>query len=211
MPEHLEYRDDDLFNPETHHEESDVPTSPLFKFIVFFVIFAAVSHVVLWFFYKALVKGERNIAGEPMTALQRPANADVPQNQPLLQPFPKVDPKGAPIAPHTDTPVADLVHMRANEEQQLHSYGWVDKQKGIVRIPIEAAKEKLVHTLAVAGQTGQPTQGTLPAPGVPASPADTGVPAPSTTGEHPAAGQPRVPTTGPADTPPATTTTGGRP
>ncbi len=31
--------------------------------------------------------------------------------------------------------------MRAAEEKILHSYGWIDQQKGIVRIPIERAME----------------------------------------------------------------------
>lgn len=182
MPEHLQYRDDDLFNPETHHEESDVPTRPLFKAIVIFVIFAAVSHVLLWFFYKALVKGERKIAGEPMTALQRPVSLDVPQNQPLLQPFPKLDPKGGQIQPHTDTPVADLIHMRAAEDAVLHHYGWVDKEKGIVHIPIHAAKEKLLQTAPLVAVP------TSPAAGAAAAPPDTGVAPPATTttgGHHP--------------------------
>ena len=40
MPEHIQYEDDDLFNPETHHEHSDVPVRPLFWFIVIFIVFA---------------------------------------------------------------------------------------------------------------------------------------------------------------------------
>ena len=40
MPEHIQYEDDDLFNPETHHESTDVPVRPLLWFIVIFIAFA---------------------------------------------------------------------------------------------------------------------------------------------------------------------------
>ncbi len=38
----------------------------------------------------------------------------------------------------------DLKKMRAQEESLLNSYGWIDRQKGIVRIPIDRAIDELV-------------------------------------------------------------------
>jgi hypothetical protein len=38
-------------------------------------------------------------------------------------------------------PRIDLAHLRANEEAKLHSYGWVDPNSGVVRIPIERAMD----------------------------------------------------------------------
>jgi hypothetical protein len=35
--------------------------------------------------------------------------------------------------------------LRAEEDLVLSSYGWVDKEKGIVRIPIEAAMRRVVR------------------------------------------------------------------
>jgi len=35
--------------------------------------------------------------------------------------------------------------MHANEEEALKNPGWVDKQKGIMRIPIERAKQLVVQ------------------------------------------------------------------
>lgn len=145
MPEHIQYQDDDLFNPETHHEESDVPIRPLFWAIFIFIIFAIVTHVVLFGMYKAFVKSERKRMDPPQTQVARPADAGVPKNQPLLQPFPRLDANRNPLAPNQDTPVTDLAHTRAAEERTLHTYGWVDRRKGVVHIPIEAAKEKLLQ------------------------------------------------------------------
>ena len=45
-------------------------------------------------------------------------------------------------------PVADMVAMRNEQNAVLDSYGWVDKEKGVVRIPIEKAIElTLEHSL----------------------------------------------------------------
>lgn len=41
-------------------------------------------------------------------------------------------------------PRADMDRFRAEEQAELSSYGWVDKDKGVVRIPIEKAMEKVV-------------------------------------------------------------------
>ncbi|HEX2122682.1 MAG TPA: hypothetical protein VHL59_13670 [Thermoanaerobaculia bacterium] len=160
MPEHVRYEDDDLFNPETHHEHSDVPVRPLLVSLVIFIVFAAVTHVALWFMYKALVKGERARMEPPQTQVIRPADASVPQNQPLLQPFPRGN-----VPPQRNTPVTDLVDMRRTEETALNTYGWVDQQNGVARIPIEVAKDLFVRRAA----TLKPA---VPAPpdGAPASP-----------------------------------------
>ena len=51
-----------------------------------------------------------------------------------------------PPAPRLQThPPQDLAKFRANEDKRLNSYYWVDKQKGIVHIPIEQAMQKLAH------------------------------------------------------------------
>jgi len=171
MPEHIQYEDDDLFNPETHHESSDVPVRPLFVFIVIFIVFGAVSHLALWFMYKAFVKAEQKRQDPQATAVARPADADVPKNQPLLQPFPQGD-----SVPQQTTPVSDMVDMRRAEEQALTTYAWVDKQQGIVRMPIARAKELTAQRLAA-----QPPAANVPGMGVPAVVPDTGVAPPATT------------------------------
>jgi hypothetical protein len=53
----------------------------------------------------------------------------------------------APPGPRLQTDaVGNLRHFRAEEEKRLNGYSWVDKSKGIVRIPIEQAMKKLVTT-----------------------------------------------------------------
>jgi hypothetical protein len=67
-----------------------------------------------------------------------------------------VDP--AKVFPHPQlekTPILDLMAVRAAEEQVLNSYGWVDQQKGVVRIPIAQAMELVV-------KKGLPVRATAP-------------------------------------------------
>jgi hypothetical protein len=41
---------------------------------------------------------------------------------------------------------ADLRRFRAEEDRQLNGYHWIDRQKGIVRIPIDQAMQKLARS-----------------------------------------------------------------
>lgn len=64
-------------------------------------------------------------------------------------------------------PVAeDLRNLRAREESELHSYRYIDRGRGTVRLPIERAMELFVQE-AAAGKFGYPTQ---PAPVKPIEP-----------------------------------------
>ena len=153
-------RDDlrgDIVNPDTQHEESDVNVRALVWFSVIFVVFAIVTHLVLWFMFKALVKSENRRAAPPMTSIPRPADASVPKNQPLLQPFPRQTSGGEVQAPNQNTPVTDMVAMRAAEEHALTTYEWVDQARGVVRLPIGVAKQLVV-------QRGLPVQTTTAPP-----------------------------------------------
>lgn len=51
-----------------------------------------------------------------------------------------------PPAPQLQTnPSQDLANFRAEEERRLNTYYWIDRQKGIVHLPIERAMEKLAE------------------------------------------------------------------
>lgn len=143
----------DIVNPETHHERSDVNVRALLMFVAIFVVFAAVSHLFLWLMFKEFAKTVRHRQSPPLTSMVKPADAAIPQ-QPRLQPFPNKDQKGAMMPPNSTTPVVDMDEMRATEEQALHTPGWVDRQKGVVRIPIDVAKQLAVQR--IGGQGAKP-------------------------------------------------------
>ncbi|MBM4267369.1 MAG: hypothetical protein FJ144_12290 [Deltaproteobacteria bacterium] len=75
---------------------------------------------------------------------------------------PKANPLAAeyglriPPAPRLQVnPDRDIESLRAAEEHSLGSYGWVDPQTGVVRIPIERAME-IVAARAAAEEKAKP-------------------------------------------------------
>jgi hypothetical protein len=112
------YRD----NPEVSHETSDVDVKAILRFAAALAIIAVVIHIAL---YGLLRYYE-----------QREARRDVASQQPREE---------APPEPRLRVaPRADLAEMRQAEDRLLHSYGWVDREKNIVRVPIEQAMEMVV-------------------------------------------------------------------
>jgi hypothetical protein len=142
MPEHAPYRDRDIVNPETRHEDSDVNVRALLWAVVIFIVFAIVTHLVLYLQFHAYAKHFRRDESQPLTMMPRPSN--VPPT-PRLQPFPNKTPNGEALPPNTNTPLTDMAEMRAAEDEALTKPAWVDKQKGIVRLPIETAKQLVLQ------------------------------------------------------------------
>jgi len=134
-----DYHDEDIVNVETHHEKSDVNVKALLMFGAAFVVFAAVMHFALFVMYRQFVKHENSHQHVPLTKMERPESMTIPQI-PRLQPFPTKSASGV-IPPVSNTPVTDMEEMRNSQEQSLNSYGYVDRQKGVVHIPIEEAKK----------------------------------------------------------------------
>ncbi len=142
MSEPLDSRD--VVNPETHHEESDVNVRALLWAVVIFIVFAIGTHLAIGMMFRFYAQLFRGKTTAPMTAIAMPADASVPP-APRLQPFPGHDTSGTTIPPNRNTPVTDMEDMRAAEDQALKNPGWVDRQKGVVRLPIEVAKQLVVQ------------------------------------------------------------------
>ena len=71
---------------------------------------------------------------------------------------PAVDPaKVFPQPQLQKTPILDLRAIRAEEDRLLTGYGWVDQQKGVVRIPVSLA-------IDVLAKKGLPSRVAPPAP-----------------------------------------------
>jgi hypothetical protein len=68
-----------------------------------------------------------------------------------------LDARHLPPAPQLEvTETQDLAAQRAAESQILTSYGWVDREHGIVRIPIGQAIDLLAASHLPARQTQEP-------------------------------------------------------
>ena len=89
-----------------------------------------------------------------------------------------------------------LKTAREEDAKAINSYGWIDKNKGVARIPVARAMELTVAELA---QKKPEPAGPIATPGAQASAAPTGAPAPPQAA--PAQSPPGTPTPVPAKTP----------
>jgi hypothetical protein len=131
-------------NEDVRFEGSDVDASSLLKYGFVLVVTTAVVVVLLWRLYFVFVARE--------AARQPPP--------PIL----KVDPEAmtVPLPNLQSQPTLDLTAFRAREDGVLHSYGWVDKEKGVVRIPIEEA-------MRIVLERGLPPAAPVPPPARPSA------------------------------------------
>jgi hypothetical protein len=112
-------------NPQIDNEPGDANTAALARFGAGLAILIMVAGGLMLLLFGALAGREAQRSPQPPPlASQRPAQPP----EPRLQASPK----------------ADLKEMREAEEKLLTNYGWVDREKGIARIPIEKAMEIVV-------------------------------------------------------------------
>jgi hypothetical protein len=64
-----------------------------------------------------------------------------------------------PVPHLQDRPLADIAALRREKQAMLQGYGWIDRERGVVHIPIGLAMDKLATTpmgLARDGGEGRP-------------------------------------------------------
>ena len=121
-----------------HHETSDVNIRGILAFGAGLLISAVIIHFLVWLLFAYFASRESQLAVRqfPLAAEQ--------QNR--LPPEPRLQ----------ANPRQDLADLRRREDALLGSYGWVDKNAGIVRIPIgEAMKLTLERGLPAREETGK--------------------------------------------------------
>jgi hypothetical protein len=125
-------------NPEVHHEESDVNFNAILGFGAGLIVVALLIHLLTYVLFRYFDSREaRRVAPQyPLAVAQ--------ENR--LPPEPRLQ---------TD-PRQDLAELRAKEDEVLHSYGWVDKNAGIVRIPIDEAMQLTLQRGLPARQSQKP-------------------------------------------------------
>lgn len=127
-------------NPEVSYDRTDMSARAIVGFLIFLAIAGVIMHLVLWGLYKNFAKGY--MASSPTAGPIASSTRQLPQGDPVRTfPPPRLQPD----------PVADLNKFRVSEEEILNSYGWVDQNAGVARIPIDQAMK------AVA-QQGLPTR-----------------------------------------------------
>jgi hypothetical protein len=142
-----------IHNEGVAHEESDLNLDGIIKFVIHLIVLVAASAAIVYGMYRFFSgqEYEQEKAETPSTLLKREQRASgKPEDM-----FPE---------PRLQTlPVPDLQAYRAAEEQKLKSYNWLDKEKGLVSIPIDEAKKRLLAQMKASAseppaRTGAQTQ-----------------------------------------------------
>lgn len=143
----------DLSCPEQRHERTDADVWALGKFAVALLLMCIATFAVVFALFRYF---EGKYGGVLPRATQSMA----------------LDARHLPPSPQLEvTETADLAAQRAAEQRILSTYGWVDREHGVVRIPIERAIELLAAShpasrmpdgpLTAAGDACVPTESAL--------------------------------------------------
>jgi hypothetical protein len=111
--------------PKEAYERRDLSPRVIGLFLVGLVLTTGLVLLLMWGLFDYYT-ARRMRADRPISPL-----ADVRQ----IPPEPRLQVNG----------VADLQDFRAKEEGVLHSYGWIDRKAGSVRIPIGRAMDLLLQ------------------------------------------------------------------
>jgi hypothetical protein len=109
-------------NPEVRYEKRDINERSTVWFGVWILVIMVVVAFLMKPIYDALVT--HGVETQPP-----PAYASKPDPEAVEPPAPRLQ----------VTPERDLAELRAQEEAILGSYAWVEKDRGIARIPIDEA------------------------------------------------------------------------
>ena len=130
-----------IHQPDVHHEESDVNIRAIFGFAGGLAAVALVIHVVVWALFGYFDRRQIAASGP-------------------LSPLVTAEPRRPPEPRLQVAPREDLRQFRSEEDAVLNGYTWVNRDAGIVRIPIdEAIKLTLQNGLPVRAN---PTGGNQP-------------------------------------------------
>ena len=163
-----------IHNEGVAHEDTDMSLGGIVKFVIHLILLVSISAGLMWGLFNYLNRREERIEGRetPSTLLKRDRSINTSPDD--LFPQPRLQ----------TAPVPDLRDYNREIDARLGMvdgqsvYRWVDKEKGIVAIPIEEAKKKLLDSgmmsappAAPGGQAQSVNQTATPAPDAGAPPA----------------------------------------
>ncbi len=123
---HLPHAHHASTGPSVEHETSDVNIRAVFGFAVGLTVAGVVIGFAVWLLFQYFTARE---------AQPRFTEYPLMTQEQRLPPEPRLQ----------VNPRQDMTDLRAHENQELQSYEWVDKNAGVVRIPIERAMQLVVE------------------------------------------------------------------
>jgi len=114
-------------NVEVVHEESDVNVGAIIRYGIGLFAVAVVIHVFLWWLLGTYERQNERAQTQvyPMAAGQHDR----------LPPSPRFQ----------QNPQQELQALRGKQKALLEGYGWVNKETGVARIPVDAAMKMVVE------------------------------------------------------------------
>lgn len=132
-------------------EARDLGSRPVYGFLISLVVVGILIYYLIWGVFHGLDAWSRRHDPGVSPMVQAEADTrepDAPRTNQKLQhefPTPRLE----------DDERTELAPIRYQEEQTLNSYGWVDQNAGVARIPIDRAMELVAQRgLPTAPQTG---------------------------------------------------------
>src|SRR4051812_23431654 len=133
MPEHAAdgQRNGQAVNPDTTHEDSDANVRAVIWFGVGLVAFGVLAHVVAFGVF-GLLDSLAKREDRPLSKLEQQVRGGDPRDvRRMPQPRPQ------------DNEKRDMDELRAAEDARLNNYGWVDREAGKARVPIDVALARM--------------------------------------------------------------------
>jgi hypothetical protein len=120
-------------HPEVRYEKSDARVGAVIAFGILLAVLGLIVQASAGWLFESLKEREHR-KYQPLPALAAKERAQLPRDldkipQPRLQ-------EAEPL---------DLTKLRQAEDSLLNRYGWIDRDKGIVHIPIAEAMRLLAH------------------------------------------------------------------
>lgn len=141
---HLTPDASDIRNPDITHEESDVNTRGILWFVLALAAIIAVSLLLLRGMFNLFEGWARTAEGErpPMARTEQEREPPDPKLQgapgyKVKDESPALTDKEKELS--LKEPQAEMRAVRQVWDYQLNNYGWVDRDKGVVSIPINEA------------------------------------------------------------------------
>jgi hypothetical protein len=114
--------------PGAQHEHTDIDVAIGYKFALWLLVAMTISVAIVygafWFF-----EGQQQAANTAAQRFPLAAGAERTRPTPALQ----------------NQPFKDVYQLRLEEAARLGSYGWVDKDGGVTRLPIERAMDVMLE------------------------------------------------------------------
>jgi len=129
------------------YETRDLSVRASILFGVFLLLAAVVVHLVVWLLYVhfGTEAASADVRQYPLAQVGRP----------VLPPEPRLQVQ----------PREDLKDLRRQEDAILSSYGWVDRNTGVMRIPVDRAMQLAIERgLLSAQDAAPPGSGNTPPP-----------------------------------------------